>query len=159
MVGPIKYLSRVLALRKWRSKNPHSITPLSQIKSAVVLVDASADDAASVSRSVKQFFDYKSIKVNVLCPQKEQLNYAGYIRKKYRLFDGVRQEDLFISLLVAEEDFALKFEALCSPARFKVGCCPLSEDVFDMLVCPAPGVESTQSVRFAAIKEYLCKIV
>lgn len=159
MIGPIKYLSRVLALRKWRSNIPHGITPLSKIKSVVVLIDANADDAVAVSRSIKQFFDYKSIPVFVLSAQKEHLNYAGYIRKKYRLIDGVRQEDLFISLVTSEEDFAMRFEALCSPACFKVGCCPLSEDVFDMLVGPAPGFNSTQSSRFSAIKEYLSKVV
>lgn len=159
MIGPIKYLSRVLALRKWRSKNPHSITPLSEIKSALVLVDATADDATSVSHSVKQFFDSKAIPVVVLPIQKERLNYAGYLRKKYRLFDGERKEDIFISLSISKEDFASRFEAICSPAGFKVGCLQLSEDVYDMVVCPPPGVDSTQSARFAAIKEYLNKIV
>lgn len=159
MIGPIKYISRVLALRKWKSSNSRAIVPLSKVKSAVVLVDSSAEDASSVSRSVKQFFDYKSIPVELLCPVKEQLNYAGYLRKKFRLFNGTRQEDLYISLVTDPEDFAARFEALCSPASFKVGCCQFEGESFDMLVSSPEGVEASQSARFSAIKEYLSKIV
>lgn len=159
MIGPIKYLSRILALRKWKSANPRAILPLSKVRSAVVLVDSAADDASSVSRSVKQFFDYKSIPVEVLCPTKEQLNYAGYLRKKFRLFNGTRQEDLYISLVTDPENFASRFEALCSPASFKVGCCQFKGESFDLLVSAPEGVEASQSARFSAIKEYLNKII
>ena len=161
MKNPIVTFFRWNALRQGRSTAPTSLLPLKKVRSATVFVDAVAmgEDPAPVCRAVQQFFDYQAIPVTILCPQKEDLNGWGYLKPRAR--GGrrdARKEDLFISLAVCPDHFAAEYEARCSTARFKVGCCPLPGGVYDLVVTPPEGAGASQTAAFAAVKDYLNKI-
>ena len=161
MKNPIVRFFRWYALRQGRSTAPTSLLPLKKVQSATVFVDAVAmgEDPAPVCRAVQQFFDYQGLPVTIVCPVKEDLNWWGYLKAKAR--GGrrdARREDLFISLAVDPEHFAAEYEARCSTARFKVGCCTLPGGVFDLVVAPPEGVGASQTAAFAAVKDYLNKI-
>ena len=161
MKNPIVRFFRWYALRQGRSTESTSLLPLKKVQSATVFVDAVAmgEDPAPVCRAVQQFFDYQGLPVTIICPAKEDLNWWGYLKAKARGGrKDARREDLFISLAVDPEHFAAEYEARCSAARFKVGCCTLPGGVFDLVVAPPEGVGASQTAAFAAVKDYLNKI-
>lgn len=159
MRNPAKYLIRRIALRKYSSGATRGLLPLDRIGSAAVFVDSSAEDAERACDDARRFFGGMGIPVTVLCPGKEELNYAGYMRRRFREPEGrPRSEELFITLADSPECFASEFEARCSPASFKVGRYQLSGDVFDLVVTSPEGVPAGQAAVFGAVKDYLSKI-
>ena len=161
MKNPLVSLIRRYALRQHRSAVPTSLLPLCQVKSVTVFVDAVAmgEDPAPVCRAVQHYFESISIPVIILCPEKTDVNWWGYLKPKAR--GGrrdERKEDLFISLASQPGHFASEYEARCSTARFKVGCCALPDGVFDLVVTPPEGAGASQTAAFAAVKDYLNKI-
>lgn len=160
MKNPVVTIIRRIALQQGRSTVPTTLLPLAKVRGAVVYVNAMApdEDAGNVCHSVQQFFDYQGIPVQILCATKENLNWRGFLRKRVRGTRETRTEDLFISLATSPEDFASEYEARCSPARFKVGCCQLPGNVFDLVVAVPENGESSLLALFSAIKDYLNKI-
>ena len=161
MKNPLVSLVRWYALRQGRSADATSLLPLKKVRSATVFVDAVAmgEDPAPVCRTVQHYFESVSIPVVILCPQKADINCWGYLKPKAR--GGrrdERKEDLFISLAARPDRFAAEYEARCSTARFKVGCCALQDGVFDLVVTPPEGAGASQTAAFAAVKDYLNKI-
>ena len=160
MKNPFVTIIRRMALQQGRSTVPTKLMPLTKVHSAVVYVNAMAQDeeAGRICHSVQQFFDYQGIPVQILRATKETVNWRGFLRKRVRGTHESRKEDLFISLAASPEDFASEYEARCSPARFKVGCCQLPGNVFDLVVAVPENGESSPLAVFAAIKDYLNKI-
>lgn len=158
MTNPLKYLVRRFALRKFRSAVPQSIIPLDSVKCAAVFVDRGLPGADAAGTAARNFFESRGIAVLLLRPDERQLNFAGFMRRKFRIPDGGRHEDLFISLSDDPENFASEFEARCSPARFKAGRIRLTGGVFDMIVSPPGDERADQAAVFGAISEYLLKI-
>ena len=158
MKRPLLAFCRRRVLRRDRSTVPTGLLPLPQVGSAAVFVDAAEEDAASVCGQVQAAFDRLGIPVLILCPQKGDLNLLGYPRKRVRSASAPRQEELFISLSGSPECFAAAYEACCSPARFKVGRCPLPDGVYDLVVTPPGDAGAGQAEAFSAIMEYLDKI-
>ncbi len=158
MTNPLKYAVRRFALRKFRSEVSQSIIPLDSVKCAAVFVDGGLPGADAAETAVRSFFGSRGIAVLLLRPDGKQLNYAGYMRRKFRLPEGGRHEDLFVSLSDNPENFAAEFEARCSPARFKAGRIQLSGGIFDMIVSPPGDERADQAAVFGAISEYLLKI-
>lgn len=159
MTNPLKYLVRRLALRKNRSEVPQGIVPLGALNSAAVFIDRQSAGASEAEQAVRKFFGERNIELTLLSPDAAQLNYAGYMRRRFRLPEGrPRAEELFVSLSCRPDDFASEFEARCSPAKFKVGCLPLRGGVYDLTVSPPEGMQADQPAVFRAITEYLLKI-
>lgn len=160
MKNPVVTIIRRIALQQGRSTVPTTLLPLAKVRGAVVYVNAMVpdEDTDRICRSVQQFFDYQGIPVQILCATKENLNWRGFLRKRVRGTRETRTEDLFISLATSPEDFASEYEARCSPARFKVGCCQLPGNVFDLVVAVPENGESSLLALFSAIKDYLNKI-
>ncbi len=157
MINPVTYLLRLIALKRNCSHAPHGLRPLSRISSATVLVDPLSEDAAGTASAVRQYFDYHSIPVHILCPGREDLDLIGTIKKKVRgPRTGEGSGELFISLVDRPESFFAEYEARCSRACFKVGRRQLSGEVFDLVVLSPERVRDvSQTAVFAEIKNYL----
>ena len=156
MKNPLLAFCRRRRLRRDRSTAPTGLLPLSRIGSAAVFVDGTGEeDTTEVCALINEYFGRLGIPVTVLCPRKDDLNLLGAIRKRLR---EPRQEELFISLAASPECFAAQYEAACSPAHFKVGCCPLPDGVFDLVVGTPEGGNAGQAAAFTATMEYLDKI-
>lgn len=159
MINPLKYLLRLFALERHGSGERQCIIPLEEVRAAAVFIDAAQPGADAAEVSVRDFFDSRNVELTVLKPSGPQLNYAGYMKRKFRMPGGsARHEDLFISLSDNPGDFAAEFESRCSPARFKVGRVQLSGEIFDMVVSPRGDERAGQDAVFGAISEYLLKI-
>ena len=161
MKNPILTVCRWFVLRRNRSTVPTTLLPLREVRSATVFVDTTVEgeDPARISRAIRQFFDYHGIPVQVICPQKRDLNLLGCLKARVRgSKENPRREDLFISLAGSAANFAAEYEARCSTARFKVGRFPLPGGVFDLVVATPESSEAGQAAAFAAIKDYLNKI-
>lgn len=159
MKNPIKYIMRMLALRKNRSKKEQKMMPLNRIKTAAVFIDVEQKGADTAEIWVREFFGSIGVKLIILKSKAEELNYAGFLDKKYRQIDfHNRKEDLFISLSSNPENFAAEYEARCSQATFKVGCCKYKDDIFDLTVNNPPDKQHDQRSIFKAITTYLMKI-
>ncbi len=160
MKNPFLILSRRLALRRGQSKVPTNLLPLKKVRSATVFVDTSdGEDPTPVRRAVQQFFEYQGIPVQILCPEKRDINPIGRMKNRVRgTHKHPRQEDLYISLAASPENFAAEYEARCSTARCKVGRFQYPGSVFDLVVTAPNGSEPSQSAAFSAIKDFLTKI-
>ncbi len=160
MKNPIVAFFRWIAVRRGRSTVPTSLIPLTKVRDALVFVDGTDpdEDTDRICCTVRQFFDYHNIPVQILCPGKRDINLWGYVRKRVRGTSEFRQEDLFISLAGSPDNFAAEYEARCSTARFKVGRYQLRGSVFDLVVAVPGDGESSQSSAFSAIKDFLDKI-
>ncbi len=160
MTSPLKYVLRHFALKKSASRMPQGIVPISGIRSAAVFVDRELPGAQAAEDAVRKFFSAHGIELLILSPEKDQLNYAGFMRRKFRMPAGAqRTEDLFVCLSDNPMNFAAEFETRCSPAGFKVGRRQIPGDVFDLVVCPpSGGKEVDQRAAFDEIAGFLLKI-
>lgn len=159
MTNPLKYAVRLLALRRFRSDAVQGILPLSSVRSAAVFIDAGLPAAEEAELAVKEFFGSRNIGLLVLRPVKGQLNYAGFMRKRFRLPDGQsRSEDLFVCLSDDPQNFAAEFESLCSPAGFKIGRMQIRGGIFDLVMSHPSGRKLDQRAAFDAIADFLLKI-
>lgn len=153
MYNPLLHLVRFLSLKSNKSHTPHHITTLTKIKSVVVLVDSTKDSSQTIG-AIKSFFDYQHIKYKIFSIATKNLNIWGFLKKNIRSPKAeIRDEQLFISLVDTNTNFAAKYEALCSRAEFKMGI-NTEESVFDIVVTPK-SEDVSQSAIFASIKEYL----
>lgn len=159
MKRPLLTLFRRLALRSLKGGAATGLLPLQQIHGAWVILDAAeGEEAASqVSRSVRQFFEYHGIPVQVIAPVGKDLDLLGRPKKKMReaLAAGA---DLLVCLDASPEGFAAEYLSRAVPARFKVGCRALEGNVYDLVVTPPEGGAGGQAASFAAIRDILVKI-
>lgn len=155
MQNPIRILGRKLALRRHKSKLPHSIVPLSIITHATVLVDPDKEDVAITCGAVKQYFGYKNIDLTLYCPTEKELDFLGCIKKKCRKPAPEGAVELFICLIDDSESFLAEYESRCSKAAFKVGRFDYEEGLYDLTLLGPDGAAVTQSAVFASAKNYL----
>lgn len=160
MINPLKYVLRHFALKKSASRVPQGIVPISGIRSAAVFVDRELPGAEAAEAAAREFFSAHGIEIMVLSPERQQLNYAGFMRRKFRMPAGAqRTEDLFVCLSDNPMNFAAEFESRCSPAGFKVGRRQIPGEIFDLVVCPpSGGKEVDQRAAFDEIAGFLLKI-
>lgn len=156
-INPLTLLVRKIALHKNAWTGPTSILPLSKIKKATVFVDMDAD-ADFVSKDIRKFFGDYDIPVQIISPQKWDINIFGYMKKPKmkEMYDF--DADIFISLS-GPENFTGEYASRCSRARFKVGRFDLSSNVFDIVIANREHQLPRQPIAFATIKEYLLKII
>lgn len=127
---------------------PHtSITPLSEIRNAVVLVDWNGSDIRETIEKAQEFFSGKGIGLTVLNPGKKDFTIFGRLKKRIRLPEGKkdkRAEDLFVSLATGNS-FAEEYEALSSPASFKIGRSFFNPGIYDFLIQDRSGQAEKQT--------------
>ena len=97
--------------------------------------------------------------MTILCPQKEDLNWWGYLKPRARGGRGnARKEDLFISLAGNPDQFAAEYEARCSTARFKAGRHQLKGGVYDLVVSDTAPEPVAMKEAFEVIEKMLNNI-
>lgn len=175
ILHPLRSLFRKKALQKNRPDTKPGIIPLSKVRSAAVIVDATAIDCNPTISAVNSFFSQYGIRSKVyafnftdhqyLSSAREDavflfrrnLNWYGAVRRKKRqeLMDG--NEELFINLL-PENVFAAEFAARCSRAAFKIGRFQLKGELYDLVVTDSNGVRSNQEDVFKTIAGIISKV-
>lgn len=156
-INPLTLLVRKIAVHKHASTAPTCILPMHDIRKATVFVDMDAD-ADFVSKDIKKFFGEYDIPVQIVNPQKWDINLFGYMKKpKMKEMDDW-DADIFISL-AGPENFTGEYASRCSRARFKVGRFDLPTNVYDIVIANREHQLPRQPVAFATIKEYLLKII
>lgn len=156
-INPLTLLVRKIALHRHASTASTQILPIGEIKRATVFVDMDAD-ADIVSKDIRKFFDSYSIPVQIISPQKWDINLFGWMKKpKMKEMDDW-DADIFISL-AGPENFTAEYASRCSKARFKVGRFELPTNVYDLVIANREHQLPRQPVAFTIIKEYLLKII
>ena len=159
MKHPLLTLFRHCALRSLKGGAATGLLPLGQFRSALVIVDAAEGEeaVAKVSRSVRQFFEYQGIPVQIAAPSRKELDLIGRPKRKLReaLAAGA---DLLVCLDASPDGFTAEYLSRTVPARFKVGCRALEGNVYDLVVAPPEGGAGGQAAAFAAIRDILVKI-
>ncbi len=145
----VKKLIRKIVLKRNRSPLNTGLTPLSEIRTAVVLIDGSETESQLAASEVKKFFGCKKIEVMTICPTKEDFDWLGRLKRKLRPDEGnFLKADIFISLF-SGRNFAVDYESLCSRSVFKAGCCKMPQKTFDLTVTsPEGSVANCQSESF-----------
>lgn len=178
MLDSIKNFFRQRALRKFISTEPTSILPLSQIKTANVIIDVEEpgfdilkEDILAWGRATGievsiYFFDFRklgqeellltSITTTII---KKELDWLG--TPDLGKLSGLLEEpsDLFISL-IENGNFPIEFVSRCAKARFKIGRCPFQGHAYDMVISGSPTEDLRSDVRriFAGMTEFLEKV-
>ena len=178
MLDSIKDFFRKRALKKFISTEPTSLLPLSDIKTANVVIDVEEpgydilkDDILAWGRATNidvniYFFDFRklgkdellltSISTTII---QSELNWYDMPSpaKVGMLFR--EESDLFISM-IANSDFPIEFVSKCAKARFKIGRYPFEGHVYDMTMAGSDIEELRSDSReiFAAITDFLKKI-
>lgn len=178
MLDSIKDFFRKRALKKFISTEPTSLLPLSEIKTANVVIDVEEpgydilkDDILAWGRSAGidvniYFFDFRKLgkdellltSISTTIIQTELNWYDMPSPSKVGML--FREEsDLFISM-IANCDFPIEFVSKCAKARFKIGRYPFEGHVYDMTMAGSDIEELRSDSReiFAAITEFLKKI-
>jgi len=172
MFDSIKTLFQRHALKKCTRKDDTGLLPLSEIHTAVIILNVEdqefnqcKDDILAFFRTYNVrpdifFFDFRKLEKNELLLTsiqttvlRKDLNWYGMPNEDKMNLLTSKQYDLFISL-VDEADFTNTYSALNVSARFKIGRREFGDKVFDMIITG----EGTVRDIFAGMKEYLLKI-
>ena len=178
MFGLIKNFIRKKRIAKYSSDVPTALLPMSQIRSAIVVIDVEEpgfdelkEDILAWGRAtgVKvnlYFFDFRrlgkdellltSIQTTILRKELDWTD-APDVKKVTHLLE--EQSDLFISM-IDNGDFPIEFLSKCAKARFKIGRKGFDGHAYDMVVTGGETAELRSDSRkiFAAIREFLTKI-
>lgn len=155
----IKLIRKVSVLSN-RSKIPTSILPLNKIKSVVVIMDGMEPGAEDTAFDMMAFFEMVYVKATIIRIDNTNINSIGRLKNSVRYPGGKsvgRNEDLFISLLT-DGTFVEEYEALCSPAKFKIGRSKFKSITYDILIQDPSGVHCNQRDAFKTISYFLRKI-
>lgn len=133
---------RRLCLRAHRSKTPTEILPLSEIKSAVVYVDATEPYCEPFKLKLKDFFSKRGIDTTIVSEFDKDLRTSS---------------DFFLALNPKPCINEL-YAATSSGARFKAGRHQLGNGLYDLVVIDAPGEPLPMKDAFAAIEKMLINI-
>lgn len=178
MFDSVKDFFRKRKLRKHISTEPTSLLPLSQIKTANVVIDVEEPGfdllkedilawgrAAGIEINI-YFFDFRKLgkdellltSINTTIIKKE-LNWFDMPALEKVTMLSNEKSDLFISM-VANGDFPIEFVSKCAKARFKIGRFPFEGHAYDMTMEGSAVAELRSDSReiFAAITEFLKKI-
>ncbi|MCQ2182939.1 MAG: hypothetical protein MJY89_06000 [Bacteroidales bacterium] len=123
-----------------------SITPVSEIRSATLLVDWNGPDIAEAIGIAEDYFCGQGISLTVLNPGNRNFTLSGRLKRKIRQPEGKkikRKEDLFISLATGHS-FAEEYEAFSSTAKFKIGRSYFKPGIYDFLIQDRDGQTENQ---------------
>ena len=177
MFKPVINFFRKRKIRKYSKAIPTSIKPLSEIKTANVVIDVEEAEwdvlkeeilAWGRNNGIKvsiYFFDFRKLGKNELLLTSIQttiarrdLNWLGMpdISKASGLIE--EQSDLFISL-INNGDFPIDFMSKCSASSFKIGRKAYPGHCFDLVLSgKSEGLRSGGRQVFAGIIELFGKI-
>ena len=175
MANPIKSLFRKRDLKKYAWKDRTGLVPISAMDNVFVLVDSNDPDADACVPLINGFFRKAGIRPDIFFIASGQrkkgrlktnpvftflpkdLNWYGRLKKRLlRPFLDARQ-DLYIDL-TGRQDFPVEFLATAVPAKFKVGCRHIGENIFDLTVTPSPDSGFSSPEMFREIAELLLKV-
>ena len=161
MLDYIKNFFRKRALRKFISTEPTSLLPLSQIKTANVIIDVEEpgfdilkEDILAWGRATGievsiYFFDFRKLGKDeiLLTTIDKTLLRSGLDWMKTPNVEKIaplieEKSDLFLSM-IDNGDFPIEFTSKCAKARFKVGRRAFEGHAYDMVVSGA----STEDLR------------
>lgn len=176
-MGFILDIFRKRALKKGRSSVPTSILPLSEIQSAVVLIDAEDSSYDACKRMVQEFFRQNNLRGEIFFMDFSKLNKeerlitsitttilkkdVNFYGKPSAYFMNLFKEaggDIFICLST-RTDFTIEYISACSNARFKVGRRQIGGNIFDLVLNEPEGVTRNQADVFNSLTELMKKIV
>jgi hypothetical protein len=160
------------ALRRSLSKIPTAIIPITDIRSAAVLLDASDPSHEDCVRAVQTYFRSVGVKVRIIYTYLEKrekdfvppvdrnatlfledLDWCGRPSLQKLSFIAGPESDLFISLS-GENSYIAQFISSWFPARFKIGRFPLP--VFDIVLDGREG--QSQAEVFRSIENLFTQI-
>lgn len=151
-------LTGLILQKRHRSRVETAILPLGSIRKALVLIDSTEEGYGLAEKEVRDFFEGLGIEALIVCPTKKDLDIVGRVRRKIIAPGGAPfAEDLFISLYPVNR-FETRYEAICSPARFKIGRDYIKGDIFNIVVRNPEGSSPSQSEAFGTIRDLLEKI-
>lgn len=178
MLNYIKKIFQNRKLKKYISKEKTSLLPLSEIKTAKVVIDVEEPGFDLLKKDILDwgrvtgidieiyFFDFRKLGKDELLLT--SIN-TTVIKKELTWFDMPdphkvkalfsEKSDLFISM-VANGDFPIEFVSKCARSRFKVGRYPYDGHAYDMIMEGSAIEELRSDSReiFVAITEFLKKI-
>ena len=171
MIDFIKNIFRRKFLRRYSSKQPTGLVPLSEIRSVSIVLDAQENGVDDCKEAALAYFKSKGIKVNVYFldlskkgedeRQITSLNNT-ILRKDLNWYGRPALEiigaDVLLSL-VDNVDFPIAALAGCSGAVFKIGRVQLPGRTFDLVVEDSPSHELGPSDAFKEITRYLETII
>ncbi len=138
----LRKFGRWLCLRAHRSKVPTSLIPLSEVKSAVVYVDATEAYCEPFKLRLKDFFGKRGISLKII----------GEFDKDLRT-----DSDFFLALN-PKPCLNERYAAISSTARFKAGRHQIKGGVYDLVVSDAPENPLQMKEAFDAIEKLLINI-
>lgn len=177
MVNPFYYFLRKKNLKKYASGIKTGMIPLSAIHSAFILLDSSDDDISSCVSLINVFFHKSGIPAEIFYIdtrsrrerkngkgtdpastfRRKDLNLYGRLKKRRLLPLLKKKYDLYIDL-TARCDYPVSFLACAMPARFKVGCTGIENNIFDLTVTPPSSSECSSSELFKGITSILSTV-
>ena len=141
-MGFTRKLVRVFALRAHRSKVPTRLMPLSEIRSAVVYVNAVEPYCEPFKLKLKEFFNKRGIELKII----------GEFDKDLRT-----DSDFFLSLN-PKPCINERYAASSSTARFKAGRHQLKGGVYDLVVSDTTPEPVAMKEAFEVIEKMLNNI-
>lgn len=158
-LNPFKLIARRITLRKCASKVPTGLVPLSEIKTVTVYIERNSLDWSVTECKVHRFFEGKGIQVETVMMNSHDVDWLGRSRRSQSRKSIEGHEDLLISLLPVNS-FALKYCAVSSHAKFKIGREQIRKNVFDLVVSDRTGDddEGSQIAVFDYITELFSKL-
>lgn len=153
---------RKKGLKRFASKVRTGMIPLSDIRSAAILMDSLDDDTEACIKDIKDFFRKKGVQPEIryidtrsdrkkkgssltdpsVTFQKKDLNWYGRLRNASLHYVTEKQYDLYIDL-TPRDDYTTLFIAWSIPARFKIGCFKPESSPFNIVVTPPGGASAS----------------
>lgn len=158
-LNPFKLIARRKTLREVESKVPTGLVPLSEIKTVTVYIERNSYDWSATERKVRRFFENKDIQVETIIMNSLDVDWLGRRRRSLTKKSIEGHEDLLISLLPVNS-FALKYCAISSNAKFKIGREQIRKNVFDLVVSDrtTDSDDGSQIAVFDYITELFTKL-
>ena len=178
MFGLVKDFIRKKRIAKYLSDVPTGLLPMSEIRSAVVVIDVEEPGFDELKEDILAWGRATGVKVNLYFFDfrrlgKDELlltSITNTLLRKELDWIGMpdpgkiaplleEQNDLFISM-IDNSNFPIDFLTRCAKARFKVGRHDYDGHPFNMILTGGETAELRSEARqiFAAITEFITKI-
>lgn len=178
MFGLIKNFIRKKRIAKYSSDVPTALLPMSQIRSAIVVIDVEEPGFDELKEDILAWGRATGVKVNLYFFDfrrlgKDELlltSITNTLLRKELDWVGMpdpgkiaplleEQSDLFISM-VDNSNFPIDFLTRCTKARFKIGRHDYDGHPFNMVLTGGETADLRSEARqiFAAITEFITKI-
>ena len=141
-MNPFRVLLRLLLMRHHASKVPTGITPLSDIRTAVVYVNQEDPHCEPAKLKIKQFFDSQGISVRIISPLDRDVRTSS---------------DLFLAIN-NKQGISERYAARSSTAKYKAGRHQFGRNIYDVVLSDLSDEPLKVDYVFDAFKDLLCKV-